>query len=530
MASSSDPSESGPASAPALVAPTALRRVFLDRVPALLAALEAAIAGMEMNEPDAAPAIRRIAHSLKGSAAMVGAPEIGDAAAAIGSESGPPDRARVGALIDRLRAACSSDMSALRRILVVEDDPMMRDLTVSVLEGPGRIIVAAGSGAEAERILVNETVDLVVLDLLLPDTDGRTLLARLQNDPRTVRVPVIVLTARMGPQPRIECLALGASNYFEKPYDPLELAAAAGGCLAREHEAEVGRKDPLTGLGNRVRLQEAWAAAAAIRRRTRNPLAVAIMDLDHFKRVNDTCGHPFGDEVLRAFARLLGERLREIDTPGRWGGEEFVAILPMTDLEGAVKLLNTLLEAFRAIRFEPPGHDAFSITFSAGVVDADPRRSLEEVVAEADRFLYEAKESGRARIVSAADRFSAGPRRRRVLVTDDDEGMGGMMKDRLEQEGFETVLCTRGESTLARLNEEDFSLLLLDIQLPGMNGLEVLRRIRHDASLARLPVILVSGLNSEADVVRGFELGANDYLAKPFTPGELVARVRNLLR
>jgi two-component system, cell cycle response regulator len=524
MASPANPSES------ASEAPTSLRRVFLDRVPALLAALEKAIVGMELNDPEAVPAIRRIAHSLKGSAAMVGVPEVGDAATAIEADSGSLDRARVLALIDRLRLVCSQDSSETRRILVVEDDPMLRDLTITVLEGPGRTILSAGNGAEAERILVKETVDLVVLDLLLPDMDGRTLLARLQNDPKTSRVPVIVLTARMGPQPRTECLALGASNYFEKPYDPQELAAAAGGCLAREHEAEVGRKDPLTGIGNRTLLQEAWAAAAAIRRRTRQSAAVTIADLDHFKRVNDTYGHPMGDEVLRTFARVMGERLRETDTLGRWGGEEFVAILPMTDLKGAVNLMNSLLDAFREIRFEPAGHDPFVMTFSAGVVDADPRKSLEEVVAEADHFLYEAKESGRARVVSSADRFSPRARLRRVLITDDDKVMGEMMRERLKQEGFETELATDGESALTRLGAEDFALLLLDIQLPGMDGLDVLRRIRHDAANARLPVILVSGLDSEADVVRGFELGANDYLTKPFTPGELVARVRNLLR
>jgi diguanylate cyclase (GGDEF)-like protein len=295
-----------------------------------------------------------------------------------------------------------------------------------------------------------------------------------------------------------------------------------------ESNLRESRRDPLTGLANRAAFREAYLRNVSLAARRREPVSAAILDLDRFKHVNDTFGHAMGDEVLRQTAEILTGSLRKSDLLARWGGEEFVALFPNTAADGAANAVRKALEALAAHTFTAPDGRTFHVTFSAGVVDAGPETAVEETIAEADRFLYLAKAQGRNRVITVKEKGSQQPRS--ILLVEGDDTVAAIIKHRLGREGFTIKHCLDGLGALAASAAGGYSLAIIDLKLPGMDGIELLTKLRSSAAASVLPVLILTPLGKEKDVARGFQLGADDYLVKPFSPLELVARVRNLLR
>jgi diguanylate cyclase (GGDEF)-like protein len=212
------------------------------------------------------------------------------------------------------------------------------------------------------------------------------------------------LSAERDPETHITTIALGADGFMVKPLSPEVLTRSV---LARMQRARLLStalyRDGLTGLINHARLKEILKIELQRARRQGEPLCFAMIDLDHFKSVNDRYGHPVGDEVLIRLARLLREALREYDVAARYGGEEVALILPRTDLHQARSVLERVRTAFAALLHGADG-TAFSVTLSAGLADAAPHEDMESLIGAADRALYAAKTAGRNRIVSADER------------------------------------------------------------------------------------------------------------------------------
>ena len=203
-------------------------------------------------------------------------------------------------------------------------------------------------------------------------------------------MPIIVVSARCGSVSQIECFDLGADEYFEKPVLPEILVATVGAKLRRVAElARRSQHDALTGVLNRFAFQEAFGRAQALSRRNQSPLALAMLDFDRFKWINDQFGHPLGDRVLIRAGQLIVQTLRRSDVIARWGGDEFVVLLPDTDRSGAERALEKVAHVVQEEAF-PAGGGEFLLSFSTGVVDV-ANASLDEVVTEADRLLYLAK-------------------------------------------------------------------------------------------------------------------------------------------
>lgn len=412
-------------------------------------------------------------------------------------------------------------------ILIVEDDRLTARVHADALADIESAVVIARNGAEAESLLRVHNVSIILLDLVLPDSDGRDLLVRMRASAATRSVPIVVITARMDAATQAECFALGADTLLPKPVDRDVLAALVAAQL--DHAAELrtaGRIDRLTGLANRAALTDTIERLAPLARRTRNPLCVAMIDLDYFKAVNDTYGHDMGDTVLREAAQTIVRALRVSDLTARWGGEEFCVLLPDTTPSGAVRALSKALEAVRELVFTS-GKESFGISFSAGVAAIAPRGTWTEAVAEADRRLYMAKKSGRNRVFSVED--EADPPRPRILLVEDDEAVTGVVSALLDREGFAVVCHDDGESALQAAGAEHFALAIIDVNVPRLSGLALIERLRATPSCAKLPIVLLTGSVEEQDIVRGFEVGANDYITKPFLPGELAARVNRLV-
>jgi two-component system cell cycle response regulator len=294
----------------------------------------------------------------------------------------------------------------LPRILVVDDDPGMRSVIRRTLQKAGFASEEAADGKEAVARFRGGNLDLVLLDVELPDLDGYEVLRRFNVEGSGDYIPVIMVTGRGSPQDVAEGLGVGAQDYLAKPFHPQELLARVNSawrlkCLHAalvEKAAELeklGRIDGLTGIHNRRHMDEALLSrTAAVRRHYADPAGALLVDIDHFKAVNDTWGHSVGDEVLRCVAATLSESIRTDDEVGRWGGEEFLVLLPATDATGVATLAARLRAAVAGSQPHPGLHVTVSI---GGAVTFDG--DTQALIDAADRALYAAKNGGRDRVV-----------------------------------------------------------------------------------------------------------------------------------
>lgn len=336
---------------------------YRDALGARASALRAALDGLQDSPADSAAAIRRIAHALRGSGGTYGFPEI-SAAAGVVEDATPGDLGEATRrLLDVVNGTALS-ATAVQRVLVVDDDPTLALIVVAVLESIGASVHVAGTGADAEVALAHNTYDLIILDLQLPDTDGRALLLRLKDREATARVPIAILSASTNSTTKSECYAIGADAFIPKPFDPAEFAQGIGALLRRS--ARVSAKTAVD--------------------------------------------------------------------PGR-----------------------------------------------------------------------------------------------RVVLVEDDDLVSALVTHRLTRAGFEVTLFADGHVAMEKIAESAPGLVILDVKIPGTDGFEVLRRLREMAAFQKTPVIMLTALGNEKDVVRAFELGASDYMTKPFSPAELLARVQRLL-
>ncbi|MBZ0258282.1 response regulator, partial [bacterium] len=194
----------------------------------------------------------------------------------------------------------------------------------------------------------------------------------------------------------------------------------------------------------------------------------------------------------------------------------------------AENLLNTALQNLRSETVSFEGYGPITLTFSAGIASVQASQSVDEAILQAQRYCYIAKSEGRNCI--HAEHKEAASQAKTLLLAEDDELIASIIKHRLGREGYEITHHTDGESALHAAQERRFSLVILDVKMPVMDGFEVLTKLRETKEYEKSPIILLTAMGSEKDIVRGFKLGANDYILKPFSPVQLLARVQRLLK
>ena len=287
------------------------------------------------------------------------------------------------------------------RILIVDDEETNIDILMEIL-GEDYDIYAATDTQTALEILKEEKIDLLLLDVLMPDINGFELCKLIKGDEDLKDIPVIFITALTDEESIEKAFEVGGNDYITKPFKPKEVIARVKTQLKlkkyQEKLKELAIKDPLTGLYNRRYFSEVAEIFQRNKKRYGKKLSVILMDIDNFKKINDTYGHKVGDEVLKALARILKESVRKSDVPVRFGGEEFLLLLPETHLKQATetaerireKVENTLVSSLEGnIKF----------TVSIGVAEVSQNEEIEKAVIRADNALYEAKRSGKNRVV-----------------------------------------------------------------------------------------------------------------------------------
>jgi len=288
------------------------------------------------------------------------------------------------------------------RVLIAEDDVTSRLLLKKVLVSWGYDVIVTKDGGEALKALEAEDAPhLAILDWMMPVMDGVDVCRQIRTRETQQPPYIILLTALDDTDDVVAGLEAGADDYVGKPYHPDELRArvAVGRRLVEAQRAleVLASTDVLTGVLNRRAIMEELEKEAARAARAHSPLGVGMLDIDHFKRVNDTYGHAAGDVVLREVVNRAGAVLRPYDRLGRFGGEEFLVIVPGPDHEQIGDVLERLREAVERAPVSV-GELEVPVTVSLGGVECDSA-TCDDLILRADAALYEAKDQGRNRVV-----------------------------------------------------------------------------------------------------------------------------------
>jgi diguanylate cyclase (GGDEF)-like protein len=303
-------------------------------------------------------------------------------------------------------ARTHSKRSADQQLILVVDDAEENFLILENLLQDEGDVLCASSGSQALGLARSKIPDLILLDVSMPDMDGYEVCRKLKMDPKTRDIPVVFVTGMSDESDQEKGLSLGAIDYIIKPYSPAIVLARIRNHLAlrkahlelRHANAELTRlatTDFLTGVWNRRHFMELGNSEMARVKRNGRGFGAAMIDIDHFKSVNDTFGHDAGDAVLKAMADECVRRLRTVDIIGRMGGEEFALILPETDPAGTKLTIERLRENLGHVTV-PVANGEVTFTISAGVTKAsDPGDTMDAVLKRADEALYKAKSCGR---------------------------------------------------------------------------------------------------------------------------------------
>ncbi|WP_059172806.1 diguanylate cyclase [Bacillus sp. FJAT-27445] len=495
----------------------------------------------------------RFLHSIKGTAGSVGLEALSDIAedlmAQISENSKrqwKPDDLKtfLNGLISHTyeyendsRLKNSESREHLPVIQIISADVSRIVLAKEALEKNGWIVMPYTALEKALRSKYDLRPDLIIIDNR--ESMGLAILDELEKHHSKHFIPKVVIGHGGRWKERMDAYKRGADDFIEMPFEMEELIARVGRLLDRKALFDQSALlDELTGLYNRKFLKDTFKRNLAALSRTKKEFCLAVLDLDHFKEINDEFGHLAGDQVLSSFAAFIKEKTRGTDSVFRLGGEEFAIVFSGTSIKEAESILNRLLEGMKKLVFSEKGK-SFSVTFSAGLFLINSEATtLEEAIGEADRSLYSAKANGRAQVVTSDEKIGEVYKKPlHISVIDDDAIIRSMLSKiikGMDAPNFQTdvEVFENGRKFLDsnRLGMKGDHFLILDGVMPVMDGLEVLQRVRKEAVGVPVKVLMLTGRKNEYDIARALELGADDYVTKPFSITELEARIKVLIQ
>nr|WP_044199320.1 response regulator [Oscillochloris trichoides] len=451
-------------------------------------------------------------------------------------------------LIEHLDEITERQRTEPYRVLIVDDSRILAETYATFLNAAGMQATIITDATVALSVIMDLQPDLILMDMYMPACEGRELAAVIRQQPALNSIPIVFLSAEMDRRTQLNALEEGGDDFLTKPINPDHLIAAV---TIRIRRARVIRsqmlRDSLTGLFNHSVTEDLLVREVARAQRKKRQLSIVMLDIDHLKEINETYGHAAGDRVLKSLARMLQQRLRISDLIGRFGGDEFVVIMPDTDGAVALRVIDSIRERFVMVQHRA-GVAEFNVTFSGGVATLQASGDVTTLNESADIALYQAKHHGRNQLVLATHTlFRESPIQgeildapaiepitllgvqARILVVDDDEHVRLLLQHWLGAVGYDVHLCALGEEALIMEPVVKPDLILLDVLMPDLDGLEVLDTLRSrgcDAS-----IVLTTAFGSERIAVTAMRRGADDYLRKPIVVDELQTMLeRNLER
>lgn len=423
------------------------------------------------------------------------------------------------------------------RLLAVDDDPQVLEVVKALVESKGVRADTLDDPLRFWEAMEASSPDLVVLDIDMPHLSGVELCRVLRNDPRWAGLPVIFLTAHHDAGTVHRVFAAGADDFVAKPIAGPELSTRIFNRLERVRLVKsAAETDALTSLANRRKSSRMLDDFLRLAGRHGQPFCLAVLHLDGLQEVNACRGYAAGDEVLRRLGRLMLRSFRSQDVVARWAGDEFVIGMYGLGRRDGVQRLAEILEAFRGEAFHGAGELEFHSSFSGGVAEypADAA-SLDDLCRAAGEACRHAQEAGGDRVLPVGWDPIEQDRMRRVdvAVAIADEAQASLLVHALHTRGYRSRELRDGRMTAGLMTGASPSLeagvVLLDVDLPRLDGLSLLRRFAAEGILERTRAIVLTSPSVGDDVAAAVELGAFDYVAKPFSLPVLVNRIRRAL-
>ncbi|MFK3937812.1 diguanylate cyclase [Alkalihalobacillus sp. NPDC078783] len=424
-------------------------------------------------------------------------------------------------------------------VLIISEDGSYLAYLKNSLEEQGFMVTGAISVEKGNQFFNDQKPECVILvdpkKLAVHSTELHSLSQKMGSE----IVPVIVLSEESSLDVQNEAYKQGITDYFVKPVHTTELSVRIQNRIKLRSIFERSLMyDDLTGVFNRRYLRLEGTRQLELFHRYDTIFSLVLLDLDFFKKINDTYGHLVGDDVLKGFADFLTSRKRVGDLVIRLGGEEFVLLLPNTNKYQAFQMVERFRIEFQELLFTSK-EITFHVTVSAGISEvAKDISKIEELSDKADKALYAAKRAGRnkALIYNPSEAYEV-EQLVTICIVDDNE----VVRDVVEDELLKIVVQGSIFRILTFKNGEDFLesdwyqprqkfLIVLDRMMPKVDGLEVLTHIRLNFPELDILVVMLTGKSNEVEIVQALNAGADDYIIKPFKPEELRARIQRLLQ
>ncbi|HHW98990.1 MAG TPA: response regulator [Firmicutes bacterium] len=410
-------------------------------------------------------------------------------------------------------------------IMVVDDNRLAAAVLGDILEQAGYLVLKAESGIEALRLVQQGPIDLVLLDIMMPDMDGYEVVRQLRNDTRTYNTPILLLSSYQGTAEKVKGFELGADDYITKPFVPEELLARVMAHLRRSRLTKAS--NPLTGLPGNATIEDQLIEMVA----SGQPFAVLYIDLDNFKAYNDAYGFLQGDEMIRLLANVLQQILEQYgnrgDLLGHIGGDDFVLITTPDKVDIICEQIISQFEFRRRHLYEVGSEDLLPATLSIAAVSNEFQQFSDhlEVAKMAATLKQKAKSIAKSAFVKSGPMLQSKDAPS-VLVIDDDRLVSAVLQANFEQKGYNIMLVNSVlAATLAMRNHRP-DLVLLDVFLPGTSGFAFCRRLKTNPETAGIPILMVSSTPAKEQAL---EAGADDFLQKPFNITVLMKTVDRLL-
>lgn len=423
-----------------------------------------------------------------------------------------------------------SSMSDMGKILLIDDDAAILKLLEGAFSSEGYEVFVCDDSLSAMDVIAVCKPDVILLDIMMPKCDGYEVLSQIKENPQYSDVFVIFLSAVDDIDNKVKGMKAGIDDYITKPFAVQEVVSRVEMILKRANKfKERLLKDDLTGAYSRHHFNERIKYELDRYYRYGTIFSAAFIDLDNFKNINDMYGHLAGDFLLQKFVAYMNKNLRGSDSLFRYGGEEFIVLLPDTDEEHAYTAMDRLRDGLSKQTLSFGGNELI-ITFSCGIKQVgEEDKTISKLLSSADEAMYSAKSSGKNMVKKFSCLIYENKRKRTVLLVDDERAILKLISLRMSELGYSIVLADSGQKAIDLTGQIHPDVIILDLILPDMDGLEVCSKIKSNPQTRNSRIIILSQKRGEKDIIKGLKCGADDYVTKPFSMGELEARVMRIL-